>query len=1157
MPCPAADRNLLFGILALQMDFITRDALIAAMSSWVLDKHRPIGEIMVEYGGLDPRLHCLLEQMVEAHLERHSGDPQESLAAVGAVGSVASDLRRSIADREVLASLDVLGSGQREDPYQTQLPTSDPTSPFVRFRKVREHAAGNLGVVYVARDEELNREVALKEIKERNADHLHSRAKFLLEAEVTGGLEHPGIVPVYGLGRYSDGRPFYAMRFIRGRSLLEAVNRFHAENAHDTDVSRRSLALQGLLRRFTDVCNAVAYAHSRGVLHRDLKPDNVMVGRYGETLVVDWGLAKACGVSGQPELLEIVDEHLPEEVLRPSTAESAEATQAGSLVGTPAYMSPEQASGRIDLMGPASDIYGLGATLYHVIVGQPPIQAATLGEALQKVRDGEIPRPRSLAPWLDPGLEAICLQAMAAKPDDRYRSARGLAEDLDRWMAGEAVSAYPEPWTRRAWRWAKRHRMSMLAAASVLLMVMVGLAIAQVIQSQANSALGAKNLELGAKNLELARANRRAEARFDLARDAIGSLKSVVTQDELLKNEELTGLRNKLLGTVAGFYERLDPLLQEQEDAQARTMLAQSYEELGRLIADIGRMPDALAAHEKALAIRRQLNALPDAGPDEARDLARSLIDVGDLETSRTIRDEKRWIQVLAEAREIAERLSATHADVAEYQELIAESLFISGKDRIWFGHPWPDKEAMELMSQALAIRERVASSHPELESNQRALAQIYYQLGFHSAGARWILAALDPALRYFRHALAIQERLAKTHPENLDDQLAGADTLIKIGEQLQEYDQRREALASFGRAQSILNQLAAAHPAVIRIQILQTKCHDVVAQLRQKMGDHNLALEALRANQKILERLAAAHPETPAYRRQQGVNFCNMVAPLAKLSRKVEARQSFERAQSILNELLKEIPVDASPMGLGSAFNELGRTASASGWYTDAVAAHRRAVSIGRRLARAPINFYLLARDQSLLAGAASRPGSGVSAEQARAEADLAVADLRRAIEAGYREFASMRVDADLDPIRGRPDVQALLLGPSVPAQPFAPCCVRDRETGEASGALVLWLRSGRSRLRRRHPLGRYWLDQHALRPPVRSRHDHAVLLDQLANECGVGGHAERAEVFVDENVRRPGTDFSPCLVENPTHALFRFIRREHAPPRAWIQTE
>ncbi len=166
-----------------------------------------------------------------------------------------------------------------------------------RFRILRPHARGGLGEVFVACDEELRREVALKEIQARYADSAESRARFVQEAEVTGGLEHPGIVPVYGLGYYADGRPFYAMRLLKGGSLKEAIDHLHEANGGAGNAVERSVELRKLLRRFFDVCNAMEYAHSRGVLHRDLKPGNIMLGQYGETLIVDWGLAKPFGTS--------------------------------------------------------------------------------------------------------------------------------------------------------------------------------------------------------------------------------------------------------------------------------------------------------------------------------------------------------------------------------------------------------------------------------------------------------------------------------------------------------------------------------------------------------------------------------------------------------------------------------------------------------------------------------------------------------------------------------------------------------------------------------------------------------------------------------------------------------------------------------------------
>ena len=213
-------------------------------------------------------------------------------------------------------------------------------------------------------------------------------SRFVREAEITGGLEHPGIVPVYGLGHYDDGRPFYAMRFIKGDSLRQAIEQFHSRAVSGLNPGERMLELQKLLRRFLDVCNAIAYAHSRGVLHRDIKPGNIMVGPYGETLVVDWGLAKVVGRS----------ESSAEATLRPPSASGSSETLPGSPIGTPPFMSPEQATGSIDQLGPASDVYSLGATLYCLLTGKAPIEGAEVEEVLRRVQQGEIPPPRQVKP---------------------------------------------------------------------------------------------------------------------------------------------------------------------------------------------------------------------------------------------------------------------------------------------------------------------------------------------------------------------------------------------------------------------------------------------------------------------------------------------------------------------------------------------------------------------------------------------------------------------------------------------------------------------------------------------------------------------------------------------------------------------------------------
>jgi serine/threonine protein kinase/tetratricopeptide (TPR) repeat protein len=471
-----ADRNLLFGILALQMDFITRDALIVAMNAWVLEKQTPLGRILKKQGALSESRHALLEVLVNEHVRQHDGDPKKSLESVSSLGSTRRELE-AVSDPDLQATLAHVPEARKtEADATTSMQVGQSTSTGARFRILRPHARGGLGEVFVAYDSELNREVALKEIQADQAHNTASRSRFLLEAEVTGGLEHPNIVPVYGLGTYADGRPYYAMRFIRGDSLKEAIERFHAaDKAPGRDPGERSIAMRKLLGRFIDVCNAIAYAHSRGVLHRDLKPGNIMLGKYGETLVVDWGLAKPVD---QPEASTTEGEA----VLRPSSGSGLLGTVAGKAIGTPSFMSPEQARGDLDRIGPASDVYSLGATLYTLLTGKTPFEERSIGDLLRRIERGEFPPPRSLAPDVPRALEATCLKAMAVMPEDRYAGPRALADDIEHWLADEPVSAYREGWSERLARWSRRHRTwvrGAAAAVAVGLIAAVALAIQQ------------------------------------------------------------------------------------------------------------------------------------------------------------------------------------------------------------------------------------------------------------------------------------------------------------------------------------------------------------------------------------------------------------------------------------------------------------------------------------------------------------------------------------------------------------------------------------------------------------------------------------------------------------------------------------------------------
>jgi tetratricopeptide (TPR) repeat protein/tRNA A-37 threonylcarbamoyl transferase component Bud32 len=458
-----------------------------------------------------------------------------------------------------------------------------------RYRVLRPHAVGGLGEVSVAEDVELHREVALKEIKDEHAHHESSRQRFLLEAEITGGLEHPGVVPVYGLGVSPDGRPYYAMRFIKGETLGVAIERFHTGAA----VAFDSLAFRQLLGRFIDVCQAVAYAHSRGVLHRDLKPGNIMLGKFGETLVVDWGLAKVVGRPGgaAAELLE-------ELTLRPAVGSDGVGTLAGAAVGTPGFMSPEQARGLVEELGPATDVYSLGATLYMVLTNQPPFRGK-VAEVLRQVQQGAWLLARQVNSAVPPALEAICRKAMALRPEDRYASALELAEDVEHWLADEPVAVYREPLGARLRRWLRKHPRRATAAAVLLVAAVVSLTVGTVL---------------------LERSNREARENFQLAQRQAKYLLTEASEDPLVDEPRMQELRRKLLLGILNSYHEF--LQKRPGEPHARQLIAEAKRQLGEIYAQVGRMDEARPLVKQAVELAEELRQQAPADPDRRFGLA-------------------------------------------------------------------------------------------------------------------------------------------------------------------------------------------------------------------------------------------------------------------------------------------------------------------------------------------------------------------------------------------------------------------------------------------------------------------------------------------------------------------------------------------------------
>jgi serine/threonine protein kinase len=447
------ERNLLFGLMALRVGIIDSLALIEILRQWSPGRKGALADLLAERGQISADQRAEAEVFQEELVRASGGDVRsafwsaflnlplvvESGAAAAVRETLLAILEESV-QRTVIrdepgnahtATVHGAERGRGSPAPHELLKSALPAGP--RYTRTMLHAAGGMGSVWLARDAAIGRDVALKELRADTVAGSTVPLRFLREARITGQLEHPGIVPVYEIGADpQNGHPYYTMRFVRGRTLTEATREFHDHRRAGHDDPLEFVALLGA---FVSVCHTIAYAHSHGIIHRDLKGENIVLGDYGEVIVLDWGLAKRLGAD---------DDGAVEPVGQHAEPGAPVQTMMGQVMGTPAYMAPEQAQGRLDLIGPATDIFGAGAIFYEILAGQPPFAGTSTVEVLQQASQGEIVPPRVFWPDVPPDLEAICLKALSKDPADRHGSAVELARRVQGWQDQQRRQAEDE-----------------------------------------------------------------------------------------------------------------------------------------------------------------------------------------------------------------------------------------------------------------------------------------------------------------------------------------------------------------------------------------------------------------------------------------------------------------------------------------------------------------------------------------------------------------------------------------------------------------------------------------------------------------------------------------------------------------------------------------
>ena len=816
---------------------------------------RPSAWQLEQYEALLPGLtndEIISELLIEEFRARHQwGDRPSVDEYVSRYGDVAEsllpELNKIASDQTVTKNVPHLSN----DEYWVDLAPPD----LPDYELLEELGRGGMGIVYRARQVSADRLVALKIVRSEYLQHAPkeeseaARQRFQTEARATAMLQHDHIVTVYHVGEVS-GCPFFSMQLVDGKSLFERIREQPLSNQEAADF------LHG-------VAKALAEAHESGILHRDLKPQNILIDeRSNRALVADFGLAKLQGASG-------------------------ELTRHGEVMGTPQYMSPEQARNSAAATT-ASDVYSLGATLYHALTGRPPFQAGSVLETLRLVLEEEPIEPRQLNPSIDRDLETICQRCLEKEPSRRIGSADELADELQRYLSGMPIRSRSIGRSERLYRWCARNPIT------ALLIGMVSLLLTATI---ASTTVGYVWTTV---------AKRKSEQSFRDARLAFDRVVDSLRHEALLEQPTLRPVKTRLLGQAHEFYQQyLDHRIR---DGTMPEEIGATYFRIGQIGEEVLSVEEALESYQRALSVQQRLVR---KNPDEIstqEGLGKTWNAIGQVQARMTKTDQafQAFKNAISTREQLVDLAVNQNRDDFEYRRQLANSHMNLG---IILKQQTQLKSAQHAFQKANSIRQEMLDDRKLDHELLRDMGLGHYNVG------RLALATDDlaAAVRAFRSAESAFRRVQSIIPQDIDSRYRRGEVLLTLGELAgSEADEAStHADEELRKAVAIAEQLANDHPSIDRLRFLHARALRALGVSYYEQGDDSKVCELLEPAKTLLLELHTKDPHLAQYTRDLATTHVTLGDSYLRLGRIKETQIELQSVAELVRLLPNETEAD------------------------------------------------------------------------------------------------------------------------------------------------------------------------------------------------------------------------------------------------------